>query len=547
MFFPWAFPSLQGPQSTEHSGKRRPATADPCPLGHRPAHTSVLNGLWACFPELPGVDVPAHDLSSTPHPTGSWPVSELSRFRRHWSLLGQTWTSEMSLEPPVTTPLAYPGTSPGAPLEARQPLWDGHPATHPAWSTRVSWAGPRQQWPAHPEGEPHGPFTLAAQRWPETPGLALSTNPCPPQATPNLFQSLRDSCEGPQPGTNRETGLGERGMGASREVTDHCRADSGQGWCLQWAAWGYAGHSSATLCGSQGGPGPCGKDETSSPTPLPEGLCRGGTFWPTQPHAQQTARHCPKSHPGPGGWSSRFLHPSGSAQGSGPEAAPSESPEHRKHLDFGNDQQDGRQTDPGVVLIALGVCVRARLLEERLLPQGEPGTLGARGGVVVVAVPGDRETGSRLSACKMLPESLHKLPKSVGETEAGCLPQGHKQGCTQEYPPGLVLPLLRGPHPLPRYHVTRTVLLQATMQSLHPGQGGAQGPVDSISGGGTAIFDICQTPCKLRAQGSSVSTSVCATDLSETALQTYDASCCSDKRQVACKTQCGQKRGWCPI
>lgn len=43
----------------------------------------------------------------------------------------------------------------------------------------------------------------------------------------------------------------------------------------------------------------------------------------------------------PGGWSLQFFHPSGSAQGSGPGAAPSESPEHKKHLDFGNDQQDG--------------------------------------------------------------------------------------------------------------------------------------------------------------------------------------------------------------
>lgn len=37
--------------------------------------------------------------------------------------------------------------------------------------------------------------------------------------------------------------------------------------------------------------------------------------------------------------------------------------------------------------MALGIHIRARLLEERLLPQGEPGTLGTCGGVVVVAVP----------------------------------------------------------------------------------------------------------------------------------------------------------------
>lgn len=35
----------------------------------------------------------------------------------------------------------------------------------------------------------------------------------------------------------------------------------------------------------------------------------------------------------------------------------------------------------------LGVHVCPRLLEKRLLPQGKPGTLGTRGGVVVVAVP----------------------------------------------------------------------------------------------------------------------------------------------------------------
>lgn len=46
--------------------------------------------------------------------------------------------------------------------------------------------------------------------------------------------------------------------------------------------------------------------------------------------------------------------------------------------------------------MALGIHIRARLLEERLLPQGEPGTLGTCGGVVVVAVPrdGDRQAGS---------------------------------------------------------------------------------------------------------------------------------------------------------
>lgn len=46
--------------------------------------------------------------------------------------------------------------------------------------------------------------------------------------------------------------------------------------------------------------------------------------------------------------------------------------------------------------MALGIHVRTRLLEERLLPQHEPGTLGARGGVVIVAIPGDsdRQTGS---------------------------------------------------------------------------------------------------------------------------------------------------------
>lgn len=37
--------------------------------------------------------------------------------------------------------------------------------------------------------------------------------------------------------------------------------------------------------------------------------------------------------------------------------------------------------------MALGIHVRTRLLEERLLPQHEPGTLGARGGVVIVAIP----------------------------------------------------------------------------------------------------------------------------------------------------------------
>lgn len=116
-------------RSPEHRAFRqtwRPATAPtpvfraagPHPLGHGPTHTSVLNGLWTCFPELPGANIPAHDLSSAPHPTGAWPVSELFRFHRHWSLLGQTWTSEMSFEPPVTAPLAYPGTFLGAPLEA---------------------------------------------------------------------------------------------------------------------------------------------------------------------------------------------------------------------------------------------------------------------------------------------------------------------------------------------------------------------------------------------------------------------------------------------
>lgn len=36
---------------------------------------------------------------------------------------------------------------------------------------------------------------------------------------------------------------------------------------------------------------------------------------------------------------------------------------------------------------ASGVHVRPRLPKERLLPQAEPGALGTRGGVVVVAVP----------------------------------------------------------------------------------------------------------------------------------------------------------------
>lgn len=82
-------------------------------------------------------------------------------------------------------------------------------------------------------------------------------------------------------------------------------------------------------------------------------------------------------------------------------------------------------TGLGVVPSTLGVHVCPRLRVKRLHPQGEPGTLGARGGVVVVAVPGDRETGSGLSACHALPVSLHKLPKSgpnipstVGKTEA---------------------------------------------------------------------------------------------------------------------------------
>lgn len=46
--------------------------------------------------------------------------------------------------------------------------------------------------------------------------------------------------------------------------------------------------------------------------------------------------------------------------------------------------------------MALGVRVWTRLLEESLLPQQEPGTLRARGGVVIVAIPGnsDRMTGS---------------------------------------------------------------------------------------------------------------------------------------------------------
>lgn len=71
----------------------------------------------------------------------------------------------------------------------------------------------------------------------------------------------------------------------------------------------------------------------------------------------------------------------------------------------------------GRVPVALGVHVWSRVLEERLLAQGEPGTLGARGGVVVVAVPRGRDIGSaldraRLSACKILPLSLYKLPMS---------------------------------------------------------------------------------------------------------------------------------------
>lgn len=69
-------------------------------------------------------------------------------------------------------------------------------------------------------------------------------------------------------------------------------------------------------------------------------------------------------------------------------AAPQGSLEHEKHLGVVNDQEGGLQTGPGGVSMALGVHVCTGLLEERLLPQGEPGTLGAGGGVVVVAVPG---------------------------------------------------------------------------------------------------------------------------------------------------------------
>lgn len=48
---------------------------------------------------------------------------------------------------------------------------------------------------------------------------------------------------------------------------------------------------------------------------------------------------------------------------------------------------DGRGGGAGALLSTLGIHVWTRLLEEGLFPQAEPGTLGARGRVVIVAVP----------------------------------------------------------------------------------------------------------------------------------------------------------------
>ena len=79
--------------------------------------------------------------------------------------------------------------------------------------------------------------------------------------------------------------------------------------------------------------------------------------------------------------------------GQRPRSCSQGSPEHEKHLDFGNDRQVGCQEGLGGAPAALGIHVRTRLLEERLLPQGEPSAFGARGGVVIVAVPADREAG----------------------------------------------------------------------------------------------------------------------------------------------------------
>lgn len=136
----------------------------------------------------------------------------------------------MPLKPTVTNPLAKLGTSPGDTARSRTAS-SGWMPSHPVRSTRVSWARPGQQWPAHPWLSSVAPFLHAVQNEPVTAGLALSTNPCSLQATPNLLQNLGDNCKEPWPGTSRRP---HRDKGswqpAGRSQTIHFRENSGQGW-----------------------------------------------------------------------------------------------------------------------------------------------------------------------------------------------------------------------------------------------------------------------------------------------------------------------------
>ena len=131
----------------------------------------------------------------------------------------------------------------------------------------------------------------------------------------------------------------------------------------------------------------------SPPLPCPWSPAGAGAH--SSPHRSSKPRKQPGTAPSPsklpGTMVPVALTPFGPSVGErsrGLGAAPEGSPEHKKHLGIGNDQEGGLQTGPGGVPMALGVHVWTRLLEERLLPQGEPGTLGAGGGVVIVAVPG---------------------------------------------------------------------------------------------------------------------------------------------------------------
>lgn len=144
-----------------------------------------------------------------------------------------------------------------------------------AWAQAGTAAGLR--W-----GELRGPSLHAAQMGPVTPDW-----PCQPVPVLSLTYS-RD--------------LGRPGQGWPEDLRDKVG-------CMPPAPLGLAGHSPEALHGFQGGP--LGETRPlSTPLPMEPRRGRGGTFWPSQQHTQETARHSPASQQVPEGDCPRGAVPS---------------------------------------------------------------------------------------------------------------------------------------------------------------------------------------------------------------------------------------------